>query len=549
MTAPAATRHAAPWRVHVREWLICLSLANLYFLNVWIELSNTSVAYLRKAPPRPAMIAALLVQVALLAVCFRGALAVIRRLPPRWSTPVAGGGILLALIVPLNIFRTSLAPGALDALEDQLGSAGYAIVAASVIGAGIGVLVSRTTASLRAISTALLLLAPLLPILLAQALWVQWRRPSDAAFAMGPAGRTASTAKGTRLLWMVFDEWDYRLVFGDRPPGLSLPIVDGVRAESFSATHLAGGGYGTYNAIASMLTGQRVVHSTMAGPADLILRMDTGPGQSQRVVPWSSLPSIFSDLRTRGWSTAVVGWYHPYCRIVASQVDRCAWEPGASIYGRREYLETPTFTESLELLGQRQLAKIPLANRLKIGRSDTVRRALALEEYTRIRAHAWSAIGSADLVYIHWPLPHPFGVQRRGPECSQGQSDPNYIDNLMLVDDLLGEVRAKLRADGTWDSTMLILSSDHSLRVREWDDFQAWTEEEERVTRGRQVPYVPLLIKFPGQHPAFTYDKPFSIVLMRDLVRALAIGDVATPEGLAAWLDEHRHRFPTPTER
>src|SRR5690606_24535362 len=101
-----------------------------------------------------------------------------------------------------------------------------------------------------------------------------------------------------------------------------------------------------------------------------------------------------------------------------------------------------------------------------------------------------------------------------------------------------------LRA-GRWDDVVVVVTSDHSLRPRLWRQYESWTEEEAQVTGGRQSPYVPFIVKFPGNHARYDYDRPFTIAMFRDVIDAIAEGEVDSPAVLAAWLDTHRHKHPT----
>ena len=38
--------------------------------------------------------------------------------------------------------------------------------------------------------------------------------------------------------------------------------------------------------------------------------------------------TLFSDAQRLGWTTGVVGWYNPYCRILAGTLNYCYWRMG-----------------------------------------------------------------------------------------------------------------------------------------------------------------------------------------------------------------------------
>ena len=184
-----------------------------------------------------------------------------------------------------------------------------------------------------------------------------------------------------------------------------------------------------------------------------------------------------------------------------------------------------------------------MSRRLGLDGSQAERRRLLAEEVGRVRARFDSALDSAELVYVHWPVPHLFGLEN--PASTSAGRTPNYFDNLTVVDRVLADFQDNREREGRWDGTTVIATADHSLRTWLWSGAGAWTDEEERATGGQQSPYVPFVVKFAGTHAPLVYDKPFTIALLYDVVLAIADGDVANPTELAAWLDVQRTRHPT----
>jgi hypothetical protein len=339
---------------------------------------------------------------------------------------------------------------------------------------------------------------------------------------------------------MLFDEWDYRLAFDRRPAGLMLPEMDRLRNQAFHATHAVGGGYGIRHALPSLLIGHNVVAEQDAGPRDLLIRLEGTP----ELVKWSAQRSLFSRLRENGRTTAVAGWYIPYCRVLGAQIDICEWEPAASIYDRPEYAENLSLIEGMRTLARRVVTTIPKVSKTLPLRKDISQRELQVKEYERIRGTARKLVGSADFVFVHWPLPHPFGIYNRSTGTIGPYADSTYADNLLLADRTVGEFRSILEEGGRWDDTILIISSDHSLRPEQWRYSPAWTRTEAEMTGNRQFPYVPFVVKLARQRHGLDYNEPFSMLLINDLIVALARAEINTPEQLSAWFHANRERFP-----
>jgi hypothetical protein len=50
------------------------------------------------------------------------------------------------------------------------------------------------------------------------------------------AAQVPNPPKGARAVWIIFDELSQAIAFGNRPPGLSLPNLDRLKAVSLFAT-------------------------------------------------------------------------------------------------------------------------------------------------------------------------------------------------------------------------------------------------------------------------------------------------------------------------
>jgi hypothetical protein len=533
--------HRERFRQATRDALACLSLANLYCLNLWLEAGNTGFDYYRRLRPTATIVLSIVVLVLLGGTAFWAAVQAWRRWAGPWARWLAVAGIAFALLVPFQILRRHVLAGILDSLDDAVGS-GLTRIALALAGTGFVVwLAARTERVAHHLASVLILLLPLAPILAIQSAIVQARRLPPTAYS-GVVRDVEENPVRTRLLVMVFDEWDQRLTFERRPARIALPRIDQLRAQAFAATRVIGGGYlGVTNSIGSILTGERLrsVEPRSVGvelDGSRLLRTDPAAA-------WADRATIFSRLQSLGISSSIVGWYVPYCRLLSEWVNSCSWEPGASIYARREMLQDLSLAEQVSALARRQVHLFPLADELQLDGTEDERRELLSEEFARLERQFDASVGDSEVVYVHWPIPHPLGLPNAAPAAD---TPANYFDNLVAMDALLGRIEQRLRQRKEWDDVTLILTSDHSLRPGYWDDTEAWTDEEEQATAGgRRSPYVPFIVKFPGAHPPMEFDQPFSVVLTHDVVLAIAQGEVSSPAELAAWLSRHRNKHPT----
>ncbi len=85
-----------------------------------------------------------------------------------------------------------------------------------------------------------------------------------------PAGRP-------RVVWIIFDETDYRIAFEQRPGGVQLPAFDRLQAESLFATDAYSPADATLLSMPSLIIGRRVVSADAKNTSDLKLTFaDTG---------------------------------------------------------------------------------------------------------------------------------------------------------------------------------------------------------------------------------------------------------------------------------
>ncbi len=137
-----------------------------------------------------------------------------------------------------------------------------------------------------------------------------------------------------------------------------------------------------------------------------------------------------------------------------------------------------------------------------------------------------------DLIVVHWNVPHPPSIYDRSTQRLRDSlinvTDTSYADNLVLTDHTLGLIRRDLEASGRWDSTILIVSSDHWLRK------SLWRYEGDVDHR------IPFMLKLAGQKKGVTYEESFNTVLTGDLVLAILRGEITSADGVVTWLDRNR---------
>ncbi|NYF89474.1 sulfatase-like hydrolase/transferase [Tunturiibacter empetritectus] len=350
-------------------------------------------------------------------------------------------------------------------------------------------------------------------------------------------GDSASSPRRGRIIWILFDELSYRQVYEHRYQGLELPAFTQLARTATVFTHTVPSGVYTEQVLPSLMTGDRYdgVRPAAAGWPLEVHNRSAGMWET-----FNPRKTVFQDALDAGYSTAIAGWYNPYCRILPEVLDRCFWTnhtvvPG-DMYPEQSILwnsEQPVIGHLVNLA--RSFHLFPRQN----GPSNPIR--FHQQDYRELAGAGDELLRdpSADFILLHMPIPHPGGIYNRRTGNFE-VSHPNYIDNLALCDVYLAHVRHELEENGTWDNSTLVIMGDHSWRVKLfWAKSPDWTEEERiasnNVTFDDRPGYI---VKLPGQTTPSQIDEPFESMRTRELFDKLLKGQIKTPEQLRTWVTQ-----------
>jgi hypothetical protein len=150
---------------------------------------------------------------------------------------------------------------------------------------------------------------------------------------------------------------------------------------------------------------------------------------------------------------------------------------------------------------------------------------------------------SLGLAFVHLPVPHPPYIYDRQRGAIDITAQREYLDNLSLTDRTLGELRQAMEKAGTWDSTTILISSDHWWRTDYWESVQLdnfWSAKDTQSVADANDHRVPFLLKLAGEKTAGTYVAPFNTVLSHDLILEIMGGRITNSGQVTMWLDAHR---------
>lgn len=413
------------------------------------------------------------------------------------------------LIAPLVVLRVAELryAGLFAHLWEVVTADSVLILATAVAGLGtVYALVRWRRAVLPVAEVLTLCLFAFVPVTFFQAAWVVHRDVEVRKGGLSASAPLLPVRPGQpRVVWIVFDEMDWRYVFPQRPSSLQMPEMDRLRAQSIYAKNTFQSGLETAEAMMSFLAGRQVFTFEATGKSSLrLLFLD----QPQRA-DWPGPPNLFSQARQAGFNTAVVGWFLPYCRLFHQDLNNCYWEPmDTHVQDSQPSLATSTSSQL------RNLSPLEVRQR-------HLQRYLAMQEEARRMA----ADPNLGLVVLHLAVPHEPPIYRRDKEeLTLFNFHPDwYFDNLALADRALGDLRREMERAGLWDQSTVIVTSDHPLR---WDALLDETD-----------PRVPFLVKLAGQKQGIVYQEPLHSLIAHDLTLAVLRGEVSRPEEVTRWLD------------
>jgi hypothetical protein len=302
-----------------RRFMICLAFATWCFLNTWVEYAEGNVAYfVRHEPIRAVVIPIVCLEIILTLGMFSvwefcRHRRLNRALPLHFLflalcfLPLGIASIAALRVLPFNV--TTM-------MHNPLFWPGVLIF--GVVALGLVCLRPRSASGL--MLSILLYSWPVLILVLVQAargtlLKYPHRSYADGASAVPYDSRPAST----RAVWIIFDELSETIVYGNRPPDLELPNFDKLKEVSFYASSAESPADSTEISMPSLILGEQVLVASPQGPDDLRVRTASHTEPSA----WSAMPNVFDTARDLGINTALVGWFHPYGRLINRCLTRC----------------------------------------------------------------------------------------------------------------------------------------------------------------------------------------------------------------------------------
>jgi Sulfatase len=311
--------------------------------------------------------------------------------------------------------------------------------------------------------------------------------------------------RGERIVWLLFDELSYDQTFDHRFPGLAMPSFDEFKSKSVVFSNLRPTGSATDLVIPAFFLGKPVDNIRSGIDGEPMFQL-AGSDQWQA---FDARATLFSDARRLGWTTGVVGWFNPYCRILAATLDYCFWRMGDGAF------DGTISTKSALENAISPIQNIVWALEQKPSFTDQVHE----EDLSAIMQAATALIRDQNIsfVFIHLPVPHPPGMYDR--KTGTLRAGGSYVDNLALSDRVLGELMSTVDATTLASKTTVIVCSDHSWRTSLWRSKPLWTKEDESASHGHFDPRPVLMIHYPGQQAEHDVTAPFDEIRIHEIIQ------------------------------
>ena len=338
---------------------------------------------------------------------------------------------------------------------------------------------------------------------------------------------SAPAGSHPRIIWILFDELSYDQTFDHPAPGINLANFDRLQSESVSFSNLEPAGIYTELIIPSLFLGRRVVHVRATVGGDLSYQDENRDGW----ISYDPDDTLFGVAQGYGLSTAVDGWYNPYCHLLAPVLNDCFWEPSATANSQLAPFfasRNKSMVSEAEVLPKLVFAKVTSRKPPNAGAH--------VQEYRDLMARTTALIedDKLDFIFLHLPVPHPPGIYDRSRHMLRAGG--TYLDNLVLADDTMGVLLREIEANDAAARTTIIVSSDHSWRIPLWRPSAEWTREEESASRGRFDERPVLLIHFPAQHSANEVNESLPEMVEHDIIADMLRGRMNNVKELQAFL-------------
>jgi hypothetical protein len=237
-------------------------------------------------------------------------------------------------------------------------------------------------------------------------------------------------------------------------------------------------------------------------------------------IPISRFESIFHHPRELGYYTCLIGSHIPFGSFLGNSVDFChSASHGPKFgYGFFDVFLYHLYGAAVRFPHDLAISKIGViqgyvVNRWTVNLNNSI--------HERVRTIIQNEhLPAPTYALFHYNIPHPPFIYKREGHAKlfsryEILSPSKYYGNLAYLDKIIGEIITALKKVGRFESSLIIMTSDHSWRF----------DPESIGTINQELCHVPLFIKFPYQKESIEIDSKFSTVKLGAIINQYLDGN------------------------
>lgn len=508
-----------------KSFLAWISIANTYFSFTWHWLTTAyftpSPAFLAAAPIYGSLESTWIMGYALLFSIFATGLTLflgeqlIHKIPGSANKIVHAGYCVLSAALTIQLTR-SLVQGGFSP-RGILGGFGWsgAVLWLFYLSLHFGLLgfffywMKQPNRAMRIFHASCIML---LPLLLIRVGLLGRRMYEEKGVTPARVPSSESSIARARVIVVILDRWDYALSFLNRPSDLELPNLDALATSSVFFENAYPPATYTSPSLFSFLMEKPLQRHVRWTKDRNFAYLVNGETVERSLDPSESLFARFAE---SGYSSSLVGFYLPYCRLFRPFLKECLRYPHLE---ERALRSSGVFFDDVKEI---------------LRTLDPVRGSLIEESAKNAESLIRDSIrvireGRADFTYLHFPFPHPPWIYDRAQQkiVPAGTPGIDYRDALALADKTVGSLREAIEASGKAEDTVLIVTADHA----NYEPYPFVSSLDERV---------PLLIHFPEASHQLRVSGTYNTFRLGRLIFSLLQEGIPPNAEIPAWIDRH----------
>jgi len=370
--------------------------------------------------------------------------------------------------------------------------------------------------------TLCLIASPILPIFTFNALRYPFITSSMGSVPINSTIKSHNEDKRNVYIF-IFDEWSYQRSFNNNE---LIPEFRNLKqfADQSTVFHNAASPWpNTFASIPSFLF-QTKLHFTIKDGKMVF--------KDKIFYPLSQAENIFHHARELGFYTCIIGSYIPYGELLKDSVEFSKSISVAKRFGNsfQEVSEFHMLTAIIMLPDPffkhaRHVIISYFFNQFQIKRVNTTHELVKsiIQNQTR-----------PTFAVFHYMIPHfPYVFNRDGHKklfaIYKRASIPDYYGNLACLDEKIGEIISTLKESNKFDNSIIIMTSDHSLR---------YDPDYNKDNSLLEKHHIPLFIKIPYQKHSLEIDSKFNTFKLGSFINKSLDGDFTLAEVKSLLSDE-----------